>query len=655
MSLPHQPGCACCTLPRLSTQLDALQHHNWTESLSGLIRVAAERAKLALHQDAAIFHGGPIYTLQGGQPGRVEALGVAHGKVVSVGSLRQVEADMQAQPRAERIDLRGKTLLPGMVDPHVHILPSALYRNWVNLSPFEDQILRPGYNLGWVAEKLRNELTARHGHTRADTQQWLTGFGVDPSLMTKWQEPDQPFLDQISTETPIFLINASGHLGYANSPAMKLAGLDPGSKGVTTEADIGKVLAVIPGLAAPHLLSKLQEILHAAASRGMTTLFDAGLGAAMGQLEITLLRAFAQSPLAPVRIGAALYSNQDWLQEQWLHTFQPNHIPHDDDRFSIRALKLIADGSNQGLTGYQSQDYCCADEHHVPNVSPRGLFNFEPPITFAAQLQRALNAGWPVLVHANGDQAVDYVLAAFELALYDENAKDGAPNSKLALRSRIEHASLLSDASIAAERCQHRHHGAAEAVAQLPDRPRRLLGPGVQDHHPGPRSRPDAGPLSVRAQGRPAHQPAFGPLRVAAGHAADDGAGGDARDGGGPGAAAAEPGGMPGPPLRAARGDAGRGLAVPYGPHCRLAGTGQTGGPGHSGTGPAGPGGAGRLAARHPGTSNLVGRQAGLSKPQDALSRVQGAKQNRPGIPAGFCVPPSSAARAKNGADSMRH
>lgn len=449
MSLPHQPGCACCTLPRLSTQLDALQHHNWTESLSGLIRVAAERAKLALHQDAAIFHGGPIYTLQGGQPGRVEALGVAHGKVVSVGSLRQVEADMQAQPRAERIDLRGKTLLPGMVDPHVHILPSALYRNWVNLSPFEDQILRPGYNLGWVAEKLRNELTARHGHTRADTQQWLTGFGVDPSLMTKWQEPDQPFLDQISTETPIFLINASGHLGYANSPAMKLAGLDPDSKGVTTEADIGKVLAVIPGLAAPHLLSKLQEILHEAASRGITTLFDAGLGAAMGQLEITLLRAFAQSPLAPVRIGAALYSNQDWLQEQWLHTFQPNHIPHDDDRFSIRALKLIADGSNQGLTGYQSQDYCCADEHHVPNVSPRGLFNFEPPITFAAQLQRALNAGWPVLVHANGDQAVDYVLAAFELALYDENAKDGAPNSKLALRSRIEHASLLSDASIA--------------------------------------------------------------------------------------------------------------------------------------------------------------------------------------------------------------
>ncbi|WP_019101821.1 amidohydrolase [Chromobacterium haemolyticum] len=449
MSLPHQPGCACCTLPRLSTQLDALQHHNWTESLSGLIRVAAERAKLALHQDAAIFHGGPIYTLQGGQPGRVEALGVAHGKVVSVGSLRQVEADMQAQPRAERIDLRGKTLLPGMVDPHVHILPSALYRNWVNLSPFEDQILRPGYNLGWVAEKLRNELTARHGHTRADTQQWLTGFGVDPSLMTKWQEPDQPFLDQISTETPIFLINASGHLGYANSPAMKLAGLDPDSKGVTTEADIGKVLAVIPGLAAPHLLSKLQEILHEAASRGMTTLFDAGLGAAMGQLEITLLRAFAQSPLAPVRISAALYSNQDWLQEQWLHTFQPNHIPHDDDRFSIRALKLIADGSNQGLTGYQSQDYCCADEHHVPNVSPRGLFNFEPPITFAAQLQRALNAGWPVLVHANGDQAVDYVLAAFELALYDENAKDGAPNSKLALRSRIEHASLLSDASIA--------------------------------------------------------------------------------------------------------------------------------------------------------------------------------------------------------------
>ncbi|WP_043641666.1 amidohydrolase [Chromobacterium haemolyticum] len=449
MSLPHQPGCACCTLPSLSSQLDELQHHNWTESLASLVRTAVERAKLALHQDAAIFHGGPIYTLQGGQPSRVDALGIAHGKVISVGSLQQVEADMRAQPRAELINLRGKTLLPGMIDPHTHILPSALYRNWINLSPFEGQILRPGYNLAWVAEQLRGQLPSHSGHTLNGEPRWLTGFAVDPSLMCPWEEPDLDFLDNISSEVPIFLINASSHLGYANTPAMKLAGLSTDNKGVTTEAEIGKLLAVIPGLAAPHVLSKVQEVLHDAAANGITTLFDAGLGAGLGPLEITLMRAFAQSPLAPVRIGAALYGNPDWLQEQWLQTYQLNHNKHDDDRFSVRALKLIADGSNQGLTGYQSQDYCCADEHHVPGVSPRGLLNFTPPTTFATRLQTALNAGWPVLVHANGDQAVDYVLASFELALFDENAKDGTPNPKLALRSRIEHCSLLSDASIA--------------------------------------------------------------------------------------------------------------------------------------------------------------------------------------------------------------
>ena len=449
MSQPHQPGCACCTLPSLSMQLDALQHHNWTESLANLVRVAAERAKLALHQDAAIFHGGTIYTLQGGQPSRVEALGIAHGKVVSVGSLQQVETDMRAQPRAERIDLHGKTLLPGMIDPHMHILPSALYRNWINLSPFQGQVLRPGYNLNWVAEQLRGELASHSGHTVSGAPRWLTGFGVDPSLMSPWEEPNSDFLNEISSEVPIFLINASGHLGYANSAAVKLAGLDPKENGVTTESNVAKVLAVIPGLAAPHLLGKVQEILNDAAANGITTLFDAGLGAGLGPLEITLVRAFAQSPLAPVRIGAALYGNPDWLQEQWLQTYQLNHNKHDDDRFSVRALKLIADGSNQGLTGYQSEDYCCAAEHSVPGVSPRGLFNFEPPITFAAQLQRALNAGWPVLVHANGDQALDYVLASFELALFDKTSEDGTPNPKLTLRSRIEHCSLLSDASIA--------------------------------------------------------------------------------------------------------------------------------------------------------------------------------------------------------------
>ena len=101
----------------------------------------------------------------------------------------------------------------------------------------------------------------------------------------------------------------------------------------------------------------------------------------------------------------------------WVSHFKPEFASAPEALFSIRAMKLIADGSNQGLTGLQSQPYKCCAEHSVPGVGPNGLFNFAPIESLAHVMQQVVTEGWPVLTHANGDEAIANVLAAYQLAL----------------------------------------------------------------------------------------------------------------------------------------------------------------------------------------------------------------------------------------------
>lgn len=449
LSHTYTPSCACCTLPILAMLGNKQQHQHWATEIETALQTNQSAKKLADEKDlinhhAFIFHNGIIYTMQNGQPNKVAALGISSGKIKVTGALEQVQTVMRdSAPHATLVNLQGRTLLPGFIEPHMHILPSALFLSWVQLGPFLGQRLRPGYNKAWIAQQLQQALSQLNtSSTKTDaTQNWLLGTGVDPSLMEVWQDPDQAFLDSISLTTPIFLMNASGHIGYANTAAMKIAGIDA-DQGILTEENIGKILPFIPKPSPLTFLKNFQTLMRNATSLGLTSLFDAGLGAALGKNEVTLLRVLAHSPFTHVRIAAALFSNEETQLEEWLHTYKPTGNIGDDDRFSIKALKLVSDGSNQGLTGYQSEDYCCAHEHPLPGVSPRGLFNFEPPNTLTQSLKKAINHGWPTLIHANGDQAINYVLDAYKTAL-GPSYKDHTNQ-----RHRIEHASLLEDQSI---------------------------------------------------------------------------------------------------------------------------------------------------------------------------------------------------------------
>ncbi|WP_193314787.1 amidohydrolase [Xanthomonas sp. LMG 12459] len=443
-------GCACCSPHMLPVYQH--DHDTWQDVLETVAERYGRDRRLV---EPVIFHGGQIYP----DPERpelcVEAIGIADGKVIATGTLAHVREAMRPYAQTEQIEraLKGdQTLLPGLIDPHAHLITSALMTTWADLSPFDGQNLNAKYTRGEIRKRLQ------HAVEKADAdpaqQGWVKGFGVDPSLMVHWKDIDVHFLDDISTKVKIFLLNASGHISYANTPALKAAGLDPEStKGVLTEQQSQAVLQKMPQVKPVDILEGLMKVFQQANACGITTVFDASIGLIAGSAEIPMMKALAATPAMTVRVGGALYGNSNDLMT-WVNCFKPELSSVADSLFTLRAIKLIADGSNQGLTGFQSVPYDCCDRHFVPGVGAYGLFNFDPVRKLADVMAVATAAGWPILTHANGDEAIANVLAAYQLALSTvpppppPKRPFPTPPAWAEQRHRIEHASLLHDEAI---------------------------------------------------------------------------------------------------------------------------------------------------------------------------------------------------------------
>ncbi|WP_177431491.1 amidohydrolase [Pseudomonas huaxiensis] len=452
MSQQPQFGCACCTpnmLPRFEHAAEAWQ------------ALHAEAETLAPHggQQAVIFFGGNIYPDPERAGQQVEAIGIAQGEVKASGALDDVRKAMQQYKPVDRPLKPEETLLPGLIDAHAHLMSTALITGWTDLSPIQGQSLNREYSIAHVEAEIVK--AAKAVKDKPKDEQWVTGFGVDPSLMTDWEDIQASTLDSLYPELPelkIFLLNASGHISYANTKALKLAGLDKEYKdGVLTETQSALMIPHLPKPGPLQFFRNLLQVFSDANKRGITTVFDASVGLVGKQYEIGLMRLLAKTHVLTLRVGGALYGSDDADLKMWLKSYHPELDSEGNELFTLRAMKLIADGSNQGLTGLQSEPYKCCHEHQVPGVGAYGLFNYNPVRELANVMADVTAKGWPILTHANGDEAIDNVLSAYQLALCNpptDKAQLPEPpfNSVPAWanqRHRIEHCSLLHDDAIA--------------------------------------------------------------------------------------------------------------------------------------------------------------------------------------------------------------
>ncbi|WP_199155425.1 amidohydrolase family protein [Chromobacterium sp. ASV23] len=236
--------------------------------------------------------------------------------------------------------------------------------------------------------------------------------------------------------------------------------LNKSAGGVLAEGQVTDAMNLVnrSTLAKKSLGNCVAEVLQDAVSKGITTLFDPSMGTipdnSAKELELGALRLIAQ--FGPLRLAGGLFVRTQDDLSYWLENYHLDLDNHLNQRFSIKGIKIISDGSNQGLTGFQKQPYHClinpdkSKVPPVPGVPLNGKYNYKPKSDLESLVLRALCQGWPTLVHANGDKAIKRVLNAYGKALnpFPHETSSAPAKRRRALRSRLEHASLLNDEDI---------------------------------------------------------------------------------------------------------------------------------------------------------------------------------------------------------------
>ncbi|WP_430815276.1 amidohydrolase [Carboxylicivirga sp. RSCT41] len=385
------------------------------------------------HEPATVFKGGTILTVDGNFS-QAEAIAIRNNKIIAVGDEKKVLAD--AGKDAKIIDLKGKIMLPGFIDPHTHVVAGSVVdsiMDYVGMARF-----------GTVSEVLEHLKSL----TKAKAEgEWVVVRNFDPSVQTGPDELTFTELDAISTQHPIFLLNASGHLAYANSKAFEVAGITedienpPGAEFVRdangqltgvmkNNVTYAKVLNKYPAMAEVNPSEALLELLEKWSRLGLTTASELALGGlSQSPADVSILRQVSQSGRLNVRLRS--YPFYSIGEKAW---DAAGVKPGDGDALSrIAGYKLVADGSNQGYTGLQREPYLNSDSKGLAYMAAEDLKT--------RAIERA-KKGWHLAIHGNGDAAIDNILNACKAM------RDAGIDMKK-VRVRIEHCSILHDEQIA--------------------------------------------------------------------------------------------------------------------------------------------------------------------------------------------------------------
>ncbi|WP_462170124.1 amidohydrolase [Pseudoalteromonas xiamenensis] len=346
---------------------------------------------------------------------------VRDGKVVATGN-----DDMLKQfPEATRYDGHGKTLLPGLIDAHGHII--GLGNNLVELD------LRGMTSIEQIGEKLK----AYSDHFDGE---WIVGRGWDQTLWSSQQFGSAADLDKYVGNRPVMLTRVDGHAIWVNSKAMQMAGIDEKTKapeggeiiyegnhqpsGVFVDKAEELVRKHVPAASEHDVKRALNKASEHLLSLGITSAHDAGIDYTTWQVY----QEQAKNKAIPIRIYAMLSASDPKLETM----LKAGIIKDPNDHLSVRSVKIYADGALGSRGAALIDSYKDRPGHH-------GLM-LETYDKLRELMRLSFKHGFSANTHAIGDKANRVVLDAYEA----EFKKTGG---KL-LRNRIEHAQIVTPEDI---------------------------------------------------------------------------------------------------------------------------------------------------------------------------------------------------------------
>lgn len=381
---------------------------------------------------SALFVNGRFRTLDPSYP-IAHTIGVRDGRIVGL------DDHVVDLPTSQTIDLEDQWAVPGFNDVHRHISIHGERLGTVDLGP--TQCATPTDAL----------VALRTAVDRLQPGEWVLATGYDQVVLGRY--PTRAELDAVSSRHPIWMLQASGHLGVANTRALRLAGIDPDAppmsiagglvehaadgtaSGVLSEGAMSVVAALIKPLSREQMLANIGLGAAAALAEGVTSFTEPGVvGPGLsgnGPDDLGVFQEARESGIMPLRATLFPESGSLYDPETGRFGYGGLRTGFGDHFLRLGAVKFYLDGSLLGQTAAVSEPFAGNGTNGIFQADPRELEH---------QLIAAHRAGWQVAVHAIGDRGVGLALGAFERAQRETPRVDP--------RHLIEHAAVTTPSQV---------------------------------------------------------------------------------------------------------------------------------------------------------------------------------------------------------------
>lgn len=370
---------------------------------------------------ATVFYNFTGYTFTGsaGNDARLlsfDVMAVQNGKVVATGS----QALLDEYADAKRVNLMGRTVLPGLIDAHGHIQSLG-----ANLSVVD---LRDTHSKAQAVATVVNYADQNQQHD------WIIGRGWNQELWPDRRFPTRQDLDEVISDRPVWLVRVDAHAGWANSKALAMAGITndtidpPGGQivrdsngkatGLLIDTAMAMVQQALPAVSNEQILAANELAFDHLLALGITQVHDAGVNAR----EIAVFKNLAKDHALPLRVNAMIAASEPSLDTLLAAgTYRDDH-----DMLQINSVKVYGDGALGSRGARLIEPYSDDPENIGLLVTPEDRVH---------EIFRAVHSsGFQINYHAIGDFTNRLALNAF--AKLEPTETD--------LRHRVEHAQIVT-------------------------------------------------------------------------------------------------------------------------------------------------------------------------------------------------------------------
>jgi len=358
----------------------------------------------------AIYHNGNIYTVDN-DFSKKDAFAIFEGKVVAAGTNSEI---LNKFTTNQIIDLDGKFVYPGFIDPHCHFYGYGLSLQWADMTGTK--------SFDEIVERIKE-------HHKNSNSEWILGRGWDQNDWEIKEFPDKAMLDKLFPDNPVYLVRIDGHAALANSKALEIAGYN-----LNTKIDGGDLIIKdnkLTGILIDNAKDQLSELipeesinqksnalLNAAKNCfavGLTSVSDAGLRKG----TIGLIDSLQKADLLKMRIYAMIESSD----KESLEMVKMGQIK--TDFLNVRSIKMYADGALGSRGALMLEDYSDDPGNKGLLVNPQSFYD--------SICELAIEHDFQVCTHAIGDSANRIILKTYANHLKGKND----------LRWRIEHSQVI--------------------------------------------------------------------------------------------------------------------------------------------------------------------------------------------------------------------